>query len=216
MFRPWPTLTIVCLLIGSGLVHGLWTFRWGKPPDWTVAVDGLKQVPTTIGDWDAESFELPADQLAGAEVEAHLARRYLNRSNGTVLTVLIVCGRTGAIAVHPPDVCYRGAGYDLTAPPTPYVIPNPAGLEPLEFMTAKFQKSDTPVPCYLRILWSWSAAGAWKAPSFPRMTLAHSPVLYKLYVIQELQTLDEPLDDGPCVRFIRALIPELEQALFTN
>lgn len=216
MFRLLPTATIVSVLIGSGVVHGLWTYRWGKPPDWAAAAQRLEQVPMTIGDWDAEPFELSADQLAGAEAEGHLARRYIDRSNGTVVTVLIVCGRTGAIAVHPPDVCYRGAGYDLSTPPARYPIPDPPHGRPLDFITAKFLKSDAPVPSGLQIFWSWSADGDWKAPRFPRMTFAHFPVLYKLYVIQESSPDTEPLEDSPCVRFIRELIPELETTLFEN
>jgi hypothetical protein len=88
------------------------------------------------------------------------------------------------------------------------------GLErPAEFWTARLRKENTAVPQYLRLFWSWCAAGEWKAPASPRVTFAGQPVLYKLYVVRPAGAADEPLDDDPCVAFLRHWLPEVNKAL---
>src|SRR5262249_16950596 len=163
--------------------HGFWTGRWGTPTaDPSAAAARLDSVPRTIGSWDSVDMEVDSAQLDAAQVTGYLSRRYVDRATGTEVSVLIVCGRPGPIPAHPPDICYRGAGYELLSAPAKYVVGAPSASSAAEFWKARFVKSDSALSSQLEVLWSWSASGVWKADN-PRLKFAGFPALYKLYVI---------------------------------
>ena len=64
-----------------------------------------------------------------------------------------------------------------------------------------------------RVYWSWSADGAWNAPSGPRYAFARYRALYKLYVIPNVLE-DDTLNAGYAVDFLKVFIPELDKTLF--
>src|SRR4051794_17378937 len=105
-----PFLGAAAVLTASGVVHGLWTDRWGAD-DLPAAAARLGRVPYQIGDWKGAPAEVDALMLAQAEAAGHLSRKYVNPSTGAEVSVLVVCGRTSAIAVHTPDICYVRSGY---------------------------------------------------------------------------------------------------------
>jgi hypothetical protein len=202
-----PALALLALL-ASGFVHGLWTDRWrttGAPAAWA---GRLADVPRTFGDWEGQDFNLDARSLQIAEVSGFLARTYVHRRTGSVVQIILVGGRPGPIAVHTPDVCLRGNGLGLV------VAPVKCEMASAEFWTANFRKSDNAVSSNLRILWSWNAGEGWKASANPRLEFARYPVLYKLYVVRQLATLEEPLAQDPSTELLPLLLPELQQALF--
>ena len=41
-------------------------------------------------------------------------------------------------------------------------------------------------------------------------------MLYKMYVIREMMTPDEPLDGDACVEFMREVLPLLESSVFAK
>ena len=45
----------------------------------------------------------------------YLLRTYTHRISGETFQVLLVCGKPGPTSLHPPDVCYQGAGYGTDA-----------------------------------------------------------------------------------------------------
>jgi hypothetical protein len=156
------------------------------------------------------------EELASAEIDGHVARRYERRDGTAAVTVLLVCGLPGPIGVHPPTACYPGAGYELLAAPATLLLPDGPDGGSAEFRHTVFGKPSAAVPTYLRILWSWSADGCWKAPEDPRLAFAPRGALYKLYVIREMDTPGQRVEDDPSLEFLRSLLPELERALFRN
>jgi hypothetical protein len=195
------------VLLASGVVHGLWTGRWGatgEPAAWAAR---LADVPRTIGDWDGQDVAFDAKSLQVAEVTGYLARTYVHRRTGAAVEVVLVCGRPGPIAVHTPDVCLRGSGHRLVGEPQKY------GKAPAEFWTARFRK-DGATPTDLRIFWAWDVGDGWRASASPRLDFARHPALYKLYVVRLQTAAEEPLDRDPCTDFLPLLLPELERALF--
>jgi len=173
--------TVCAVMIPSGIVYGLWTDRWSPSPEPRLAAARLAELPMTIDEWQGET--LPVEDGPRGTVGC-LVRRYRNQVNGAVVSVLLVCGRPGPVSVHTPDVCYGGAGYDLTAPATHYTMPSGSTAEPAEFWVADLQEVGAAVPARLRIYWGWSAPGPWTAPDNPRLVFARFPVLYKLYVLR--------------------------------
>jgi hypothetical protein len=216
MPRAFSFVIALALVIAAGLVHGQWTQRWTTSSVVETAAARLGRVPMTIGDWRGRSLELNREQLFMAEIAGHVARCYENRLGRTAVTILLVCGRPGPIAVHTPDICYAGAGYEPLGPPVRRTLPiGPSGT-PAAFRHAVFAKSNTAVPTYLRILWSWTADGTWDSPDNPRLAFAPHWALYKLYVIRTMDTADEPIEDDPGLTFLQTLLPELKSALFAD
>ncbi|WP_237722551.1 exosortase-associated EpsI family protein [Singulisphaera acidiphila] len=204
----------LALVISAGVVHGRWTHRWTVSHAIEDAAARLDRVPLTLGDWQGEPMELDRKQLALGEIAGYIARRYVNRLNQDTVTVLLVCGSPGPISVHTPDVCYVGAGFELSGEAGLFSVPRESSFPRAEFRNALLQKPSVHWPTYLRILWSWSAVGPWEVPDNPRLAFASRQVLYKLYVIRQPTSADEPVEDDPSPRFLRILLPELERVLF--
>jgi hypothetical protein len=210
-----PILAALPLVVAYGVVEGSWTGRWHRSADLDLAVARLDKVPLEIGDWRGEALELGAQQARVAQIEGSLLRRYTNGRTGATVTVLIVCGRPGPIAVHPPDVCYGGAGYTPTAAPTRSTVEGEAPAGTAEFWGATFVKSDAVVPERLSIRWAWGSRGEWAAADHPRLRFARAAALYKMYVI--CPALADKADaDEPSRQLLPPLLGELQKALFPD
>jgi hypothetical protein len=216
MRRTLPMATALVLVIAAGLVHGQWTRRWGRSDAVESAAARLERIPLTLGDWHAQSETLSRRQLEVAEIAGYVARRYENRAGKGAVTILLVCGRPGPISVHTPDICYAGAGFEPLQPPSRVTLPGDSSDPPAEFWSAVLSKPGASGPTHLRILWSWSATGAWEAPDNPRLAFAPRQVLDKLYVIRTLSAADEKLETDPSLDFLRVFLPELERILFLD
>jgi hypothetical protein len=198
------------ILVGFGIVEGVWTNRWQLSDATRVAAARLADVPARVGDWEGEDLELDAREVVKAELDGYLMRRYVHRTSGASVTVLLVCGRPGPVSVHTPDVCYGGAGYvqEAAAGRLPLET-NP----PAELWRADFRKTGS-LPEQLHIAWCWAAAGAWTAPDNPRVTFARAPALYKLYVVRQVVGREEPGEKDPAADFLRQFLPEAQARLF--
>jgi Protein of unknown function (DUF3485) len=213
MLRTLPYMIALAIIISSGIVHGLWTGRFQASRELETRAARLERVPLTIGDWKGRALTLDRRTVESAGIAGYLMRRYEDRQ-GHAVTVLLVCGRPGPIAVHTPEVCYPGTGYEQTAPTAKLSLgPGPSG-QPDESWVAEFDKPGAILPKHLRILYTWSADGTrWAASGNPRLQYAGEPALYKLYVVQETAQAEPALRDGPGATFARQLLPELRKAL---
>jgi hypothetical protein len=214
--RAAPALAVgvaLTLVLVTGLVHGLWTRRWSDGADLAAAAARLQQVPLTAGDWQGRSQPpVDSERLARAQVAGSVHRAYVRKADGQKVSVILLCGDFGPLAVHTPDICYRGAGYELVGEPVRREV-RLAGGGTAEVWTARFHRPDT-ADAPLRICWTWSAGSGWKAPSSPRLTFRRTPVLYKLYVAREMAHLDEPLEGDPCFAFLGDWLRLVDTALF--
>jgi hypothetical protein len=198
------------LIAGAGILHGQLSDRWGNPEELFAIARKVHDVKAQLGDWSSREFKLDANQLKVGEIVDHIFREYVHRSTGERVSILLICGRPGAISVHTPDVCYQGAGY-VMGQRVPYLVrPGPAE-RPAEFWAAPFTKHPDPEP--LHILWSWSAGNVWMAPDHPRLVFYRDRALFKLYVIRRAQELEGPVVDEATKSFLRDLLPELKRAL---
>jgi hypothetical protein len=209
MFRLLPAALAVTALLFTGLAHGLWTDRWTVAEDLAAAVARLEQVPLVLGDWEAPAA--PPERQHSRTVAGSFTRRYVNRQTGKGVTVSLMCGRAGPLAAHTPDVCYEASGYE-GGPLSTYTHPA-GGAPPAAFYTACFRKARATEQSTLRIFWSWNATGTWQVASNPRLAFAHQPVLYKLYLLRELTTAREPLEEEPCIDLLNHLLPALQRVL---
>ncbi|HKM53919.1 MAG TPA: exosortase-associated EpsI family protein, partial [Isosphaeraceae bacterium] len=169
MRRIYPALTALVAVILCGTVHGLWINRWGTFKEPGVSAARLAQVPLSLEDWEGQ--EIKVERRPGTEMAGELHRRYVHRRTGMVVSVYVVCDRPGPVSIHTPDVCYEASGYEVQSPVT---VAPPLGSDApaAQFRTARFRKKTAADPTFLRIFWSWNAAGAWEVPDDPRWAFA--------------------------------------------
>ena len=213
--RNLPILISAAIILLGGAVRGVWTDRWTVDRAVEMASARLDRVPMAMGDWAGRPTEYDARDSSRAGITGGLVRRYVNRRDGAVVTLLIVCGHPGPISVHTPEVCYRGAGYDLLGRRFRRTIAPEGGDAPAEFWEIRLTKRGAVAPQDLGILYAWSADGDWRAPDRDaRLTFAASPFLYKMYVVRELTPALESRQADPVPGFLGALLPGLRKSLF--
>jgi hypothetical protein len=213
MFRTMAAVFACVLVIAAGVVHGFWTDRWRKSAEVTRAADRLNGLPLTLGtrgEWQGEEVEVTPGQ-AGAGVAGCIQRRYVNRLTGDAVALALVCGRPGPVSIHTPDVCYAASGYEVG-------VRRRAELDgsAATFWTADAKKTKAAEETKARIYWAWNDGKGWQAPDDPRLTFVRRPVLYKLYVLRELGSLEGSPKNDPCLAFLEALLPALEQSQFVT
>jgi hypothetical protein len=216
MFRLLPVLSAIPLLLAFGVAEGLWTDRWSLSPHLAQAPERLAQLPPVVGPWHGEDQELDPRQVRQADLRAYLLRRYVHRASGEALTVLLVCGRPGPVAVHSPEVCYRGAGFAPSAPRARHAVQAEGLSGPAELWAQRYHKPGAAVPEYLQLYYGWNPSGGRSAADRPRLTFASARALYKLYVLRYLSRPDEPAELDPIPGFLRLFLPQADRCLFST
>lgn len=206
-------LLVASLVIGfAGYQHGVWTGRWSGAGDLEEAVARLERVPMEIAGWEGERRTLDPEVVEQGQLAGYILRRYKDPAGGLPVRVLLMCGRTGPLAVHTPDICYTRSGYEMTGPESPYS----PGTGNATFSMGIFTVPEAPVPEDLCILWSWTGDGKWQAPASPRIAFARFPLLYKLYVICDMPSPTGLASGDPRAKFLEELMPILHQTLFPS
>jgi Protein of unknown function (DUF3485) len=205
MARLLPLLTAIALVISSGLVHGRWSHRRADAKALEAATARLSHLPETLGDWRGEPIDFDQRGLDRAGIAGLVARRYENRRTGASVSILLVCGHPGPIAVHGPEICYAGAGYEQVTP----IVKRTLGDG--DFWMSHFRKQGPIEDPLLRIYWAWSAGDRWQAAESPRVQYAENSVLYKLYLLYDSVASGERQGDGddPCREFAEELLAAL-------
>lgn len=208
-----PILVSIVLIASFGVVHGFYTDRWGPSGQLEQALSGLERVPSEINGWTGQDQEHDPEELIRAGIRGGIFRRYSSSRTKESVSFLIVCGRGGPISVHTPDICYTGAGYrQLETEVMREVASGDGSIH--TFKVARFVKPGAVVPTQLEIFWSWSRDGVnWQAPENPRLALARSRALYKMYVIREFMPKSRLESVPSCENFIREALPVIRQAL---
>lgn len=214
-----PLLIGTLLLVGSGLVHGMWTGRWQSAESLARAASAVDLVPKTIGDWDTvRETEVSDEEKKVAELAGSLARQYRNRRTGDVVSLLLMCGKPGPISVHPPTACYTGLGYQQVGSTRTHRCSTgeQETLARHEFQTAQFASPKRGDSLQPRIYWSWSVNGVWHVPDNPRLSFAGGPALFKIYVAFESDDVTKSKVKLPPERFLEELLPVLREHVFAS
>jgi len=217
-----PAISGLAILVTSGFLHGFSTDRWGHDDDLNHAAGRLDNLPQTLGqggEWASEPVPVDSKQMKQAEAVAHFSRRYVKRGDGTTsnegaaVNVLVLCGRMGPIAVHPPTVCFTSTGLQQEKPEARFVVTGPEDAPLGEFFQAVFERNVDGVPMRLQTFWSWYGPDGLQAPDNPRLAFAGENYLYKVYVTSLISGHEQPLDESACAEFLRVFVPALRQHL---
>jgi hypothetical protein len=151
--------------------------RWGGSDGLAIANSRLSEVPRHLGDWQSDQdFQIPERELKSSGITAYVSRLYVNQQSGQQVNLLLVCGVPGRIAVHTPDICLQGGGYEMLAEPKRDRIADN------EFWSADFSGTGAASHAKTNVLWGWTTQGNWRASSNPRYEFAGQHYLYKMYV----------------------------------
>jgi hypothetical protein len=211
-----PFLVGLVVLLGAGIVHGVWTGRWRPSREVADAAARLDALPDDVGAWKGEPYEQDPEELRLTGAAGHWSRTFTDPATGEKVLVVLLCGKGTHMVVHRPEHCYRSVGYEPDAPPV-HALVEPAGRPAAEFWTGGFTREEASGPAFLRIFWAWRGAGGppsvgWSAPSSPRLAFARQGALYKLYVIRASARAGAPARE-PCVELLKLLLPILDDAL---
>lgn len=184
--------------------------------DVRAAAAKLDAVPPAFGDWTSTEAPLEEKVLKVAEAAGHVSRSYTSRKNQAQVGVLLLCGPTGPIGAHTPEVCYAGNGYAMTGDPRKVTVVLPDATT-ATYWSVRFEKKPPATEPPLRVCWMWGTDGDWKASENPRTDFALRAALYKLYVVRyEARTPDGAAPSAasdPIHEFLTAFLPEVKKAL---
>ncbi|MCS7046911.1 MAG: EpsI family protein [Gemmataceae bacterium] len=201
----------VVLIAACGVVHGVRSDRWQRSEALEAALAKVDLVPLNVADWVGQIKDSDAASFEKAGAQAYWTRVYTNPRTQQSVLVILMCGRAGRMAVHTPEICYRGAGYDRFDIPTVVRLIDADGRDRGELYTARFTKSSG-TPSDLRLYWGWNDGTGWQAPRSPRWSFRGRPFLYKLYVSEELGLGSTTAKDG-AAELLRELTPIMAAVL---
>lgn len=196
-------------LVAAAVLEGMISNRWGVSEDLKAAAARVDRVPAVFGDWS--SVEVPVDRkvLERAEALSSVSRAYRNEKTGSVISVMVLCGPTGPIASHTPDVCYAGLGYKMNGRELKKEIGTAS------YWSARFDKGDADPG--LEVNWAWGAGGTWVAATTPRLDFTGHAFLYKIYASRDLRsaaaTRTGGVEPDPVHDFLTEFLPVLRTAL---
>ena len=189
--RAYAFMAAIVMLLFSGL---LYQTQAGNTEQLERATAHVAEVPHVIGDWQANDETSDARAFEQAGAKSYWTRRYVHQKTKDSVLVILMCGRAGKMAVHTPEVCYGGAGYEVLESATS------CSINGGQFWTAKFAKKGS----QLRLYWAWNGRGAWEAAASPRWQYFGAPFLYKLYVSREISgPTSIAADADPAAQFLR-------------
>ena len=199
-------LLATALTIVSGLAFGWLDARWADTPDMAAIGNKLDDLPERCGDWSlVEQQELDENARKLLRCYGDTVRVYVNANSGSRLTVAVLLGPRGPIAVHTPEICYSGQGVQQDAPRQRVEISS-GDVEHQLWQTNFLSKVDGQPE--LEVFYAWSDGGPWQAAEQPRYWLTDR--LYKI------QLAGPPTPDGQpseSLQFLETFLPQLQPQL---
>ncbi|MEO2048788.1 MAG: exosortase-associated EpsI family protein [Pirellulales bacterium] len=194
-------LTAGLLLTAStGYVYGHLSQRWGPSADLTASASHLQTMPQQIGDWQMlEELGMEDEVAAMLESAGDVTRRYVNQITGGHITVFVVIGPPGPIAVHTPEICYSSREYEIQDKHTKATFSS-TGAESHTLWHSNF-RSKRMAKSILSVYYAWSTGDTWLASESPRYQYGGEPLLYKLQIAGFLDTTGT----DPSQQFLEAL-----------
>lgn len=193
-------IVLLCLTVGSTVMHGLATDRWGPSPELQRSADFVKALPKQLGQWkyvkDAEPLTPRVIKELG--VNGHVSRVY--SSGQTIITLLLMSGKTARLVRHTPDICYASTGNTFLAEPTPAELTVDGTRQ--EFLVLPVQ---TQLDEEFVVVYGYATDGHLSSPKSPRLRYHGQTVIQKFQVLSEYNS-DAPTSiPGPAENFLTEL-----------
>jgi len=202
----WLVLAIgVGIVLSTGVLYGHYSQRWGPPIDLVAAGSHLDSFPRQLGKWQlTEELPMGDSALAMLECAGYVNRRYVNQESGETVSVAIIVGPAGPIAVHTPEICYSSRAYELQDQRRSVVIGTAPDAEQ-SFWCVDF-KTRNLMADQLRVYYAWSRGERWEASTSPRLKFAAAPLLYKIQLAGLSAPATKTANSDPCRQFLDELL----------
>lgn len=210
-----PFIVVVAILALGTVIEGRYSDRWGQAKSQRLEEFSarLAKVPLQVGDWQGVDQPVDQEQFKLSNCDNYVSRTYTNR-DGQSVNIYLVSGSARHVTIHTPDWCYVGAGYNMVDEPQQFNIVEVNGVpkEP-EFLTTQFVRESADRTERIRIFWGFSDDGVWHGPRMPKPAFAGKSAMYKIYMITELDQIDD-INNNPTLEFARAFLPVVHPILF--
>ena len=197
-----PLIVVIVLLITSAVVHGSIDGRWSPKQDLVAQGKKLSELPETAGDWIFNQvLELDENALRILQCHGWEQREYVHQATGQVITVAVMLGPRGPMAVHTPEVCFDSVGTNQTRDRRPESITT--ARQDHQLWSVEFANKDSGDNRF-ESWYGWSDGGKFHASKLPRVWMSNY-----LYKIQ----LSGPVGNGadqPIQNFLGEFLPQLE------
>ena len=191
-------LLVIGLLLVSTLVHGWLSGRWYVAKDLYQAGAKLDELPKQIGAWQQiESDSLDDSVTKMLQCYGSIVREYRHGDTGEQVTIALLLGPRGPIAVHTPDICYSSVGTKQVGERTSKAV------DQHRLWVSEFAQSPSPAATF-EVWYGWSDGGKWVAAENPRFWM--TPTLYKVQLVGSV----ESESSQPCRNFLKELLPQFE------
>ena len=210
-----PVALVLIAVAVSTVLEGRATERWpfvlARTQKLSQFSDRLADVPMEVGQWQGEDEAMDEKEFKASKCDKAVSRKYRHLGSGDVVHVYLVSAVGRHATIHTPDQCYRGAGFLMEGDMLPFTM---KALTDVEMLTAGFRKEDAKGSQRLRIFWGYSDTGSWRGPRYPKPDFGSRSALYKIYLIQDADSLGNDLDDSAVVSFAEEFMPTINKVLF--
>ncbi len=209
-------IALACgLLVVATYLQGMWTQRWSTAPEEEMLqlAARYEQIPLEIAGWSGEDLPSSERELERAGGKACISRQYTDSETGEMISVFLILGYSRDVAVHTPDACYVGRGFEMERRPTISRIT--LGTTTATMKTSTFLKEQDETRIHQRIFWSWTSDGNWEAPQSPRWRYGGRTILNKLYLIANVPlSQQQSVQESPAHRFGELFLERVSQLLY--
>ena len=211
MLRAALIIVALAVLVVAGVVEGYLSNRWGPSDELRTMSARVGRVPRVIGPWTGVEMRMEQKILDRAEATAAMSRAYQHEKSKAIVSVLLLCGPTGPIGAHTPDICYGGLGYKMMGSETRKTVSLSDNSTPA-YWSARFEKPSDPG---LEVCWAWGVDGDWVASTSPRSEFMGRKGLFKLYATRGLTPGEREGRPAPDLirEFLTDFLPEVKRAL---
>jgi hypothetical protein len=201
------TAAALVLIAAAGYVHGVRTDRWRPSIALQHAMAKVQGFPQELGEWHGTNLDPDGRTMQRAGASAFMLRDYQSTGSESKakMHVLLLCGRSGPMSVHTPEVCYGSAGYEMVGKASRLQVPMTNSKVTHEVFTADLRKPGGSSDDTLRLCWAWASPEdrKWRAPADPRLEFKTQRALYKVYIIPQVPAAEQGAETDPLVPFLQ-------------
>lgn len=199
-------ITVGVFSLASGIAYGWLDGRWVAPADLRPVVDGLSELPESVGDWGLLKKDTLSENIVNTlRCYGYCNRTYVNVKTGTQVTVAVLFGPRGPIAVHTPEICYSSAGVTPKGPRKPVTV-EANNLNHTVWQLELMSKMDGSPS--LEVHYAWSDGNQWFASEHPRFWPAN-----KLFKIQLASSPTPPGQASESIEFLKVFFPSIQEII---
>jgi EpsI family protein len=208
----WVRVALVCaVLIGSGVVRSRQSRRIeGQIARGLTESFPLDTLPMTLGDWTGESTTLDEQIARGTGAKQIVTRRYVNKSTGVSLEVILLFGQAVDIYIHSPELCYPAAGFALVSGPDTRLIETSEGKAPFRSLVYGQGNGANSLQ---EVYYSWRYNGRWTPEAGPRKHFERISGMYKVHIARRTTETEKRYEGNPSEAFLAKLLPEMERRM---